>query len=175
MNTPYSAVSQGQASQVFYTSIHCLSNGLKNYNFHTTVIKAKLSLCTCTWNKQRDMRGPFDQSIRKQTLMQKPCNWVCADQTVSNHQRANNKLLFSEGQQSQQHHQLDSRVCVFFLSTDREPQASQTLLCLAPYLQTLHYCEDDGEMNADCFLNSEGVKSHILPCWWVEMVPFFKK
>ena len=52
--------------------------------------------------------------------MQKPYNWVCADQTVSNHQRANNKLLFSEGQQSQQHHQLDSRVCVFFLSIDRE-------------------------------------------------------
>lgn len=39
----------------------------------------------CTWNKQRDMWGPFDQSIHKQTHMQKPCNWVCADQTVSNH------------------------------------------------------------------------------------------
>lgn len=79
------------------------------------------------------MRGPFDQSIRKQTPMQKPCNWVCADQTVSNHQRANNKLLFSEGQQSQQHHQLDSRVCVFFLSTDRELSESDSALsCTVP-------------------------------------------
>lgn len=79
------------------------------------------------------MQGLFDQSIRKQTLMQNPCNWVCADQTVSDHQRADNKLLFSEGQQSQQHHQLDSRVCVFFLSIDRELSKSDSALsCTVP-------------------------------------------
>lgn len=119
--------------------------------------------------------GPFDQSIRKQILMQKPCNWVCADQTVSNHQRANNKLLFSEGQQSQQHHQLDSRVFPFYWSW-----AERVRLCFVLYhtfkLGCLHYCEADGEMNADCFwkvLNSEGVKiKHTLP-WWVEIVPDF--
>lgn len=83
---------------------------------------------THTWNKQGDMQALFDQSSRKQTPMQNPCNWVCADQTVSNHQRANNKLLFSEGQQSQQHHQLDSRVCVFFLSIDRELSESGSAL-----------------------------------------------
>lgn len=74
------------------------------------------------------MQGLFDQSIRKQTQMQNPCNWVCADQTVSDHQRANNKLLFSEGQQSQRHHQLDSRVCVFLLSIDHELSESDSAL-----------------------------------------------
>lgn len=65
--------------------------------------------------------------------MQNPCDWVCADQTVSDHQRADNKLSFSEGQQSQQHHQLDSRVCVFFLSIDRELSESDSALsCSAP-------------------------------------------
>lgn len=122
----------------------------QNYNFRTTVIKAKLSLYTRTWNKQRDMRGPFDQSIHKQTLMQKPCNWVCADQTVSNHQRANNKLLFSEGQQSQQHHQLDSRVCVFFLSIDREQSESDSALsCTIPSNLVVYIIV---EMTEKCFL-----------------------
>ena len=116
------------------------------------------------------MRGPFDQSIRKQTLMQKPCNWVCADQTVSNHQRANNKLLFSEGQQSQQHHQLDSRVCVFFLFLLIVSGASQTLLCLVPYLQNLaphiivKMMENECGLFFEKVLNPEGVKSQILPC-----------
>lgn len=142
VQTLHSAVSQGHTFHnvrcfFLYKSIQCLSNGLKNYKkkFQTTVIKAKLSLCVHETNKETCGGSLISQSVNKPP-MQKPCNWVCADQTVSNHQRANNKLLFSEGQQSRQHHQLDSRVCVVFLSTDRELSESDSLLCLVPYLQT---------------------------------------
>lgn len=109
-------------------------------------IKAKLSLCTCAWNKQRDMWRLFDQSIRKQTQMQKaPCDGVCVDQTASNHQRANNKLLFLWRAAVTAAPSIRLWLCLF--SQLMVSQASPTLLCLVQYLQALHYCEDEGGLS----------------------------
>lgn len=79
----------------------------------TAELKAQLSHCVHETNKET-CAGPLISQARKQTHMQKPCDRVRRRSNCVKSERANNKRLFSEGQQSQRHHQLDSRAGVVF-------------------------------------------------------------
>lgn len=118
ISTPPCAQQRVQAGpftplRTFFTL--ALSNGLKNYNFFspTAELKAQLSHCVHETNKET-CAGPLISQARKQTHMQKPCDRVRRRSNCVKSERANNKRLFSEGQQSQRHHQLDSGAGVVF-------------------------------------------------------------
>lgn len=140
------------APRTFFTL--ALSNGLKNYIFFspTTKLKAQLSHCVHETNKET-CAGPLISQARKQTHMQKPCNWVRRRSNCVKSERANNKRLFSEGQQSQRHHQLDSGAGVVFpfilIASGRE---SDSLPCdaFAP-LKSAAYIMGADDGNTKCF------------------------
>lgn len=145
------------ALRTFFTL--ALSNGLKNYNFFFSHRRIKSpTVPLCTWNKQRDMCGPLISQARKQTHMQKPCNWVRRRSNCVKSERANNKRLFSEGQQSQRHHQLDYGAGVVFpfilIASGRE---SGSLPCdaFAP-LKSAAYIKGGDDGNTIVFLKSVG-------------------
>lgn len=128
------------------------------------------------WNKQRDTRGPLiNPSINKPWCRSSAIGY----EQIKLCQIINNKLLLSEGEQSQQYYQLDSRVCIFFPSIDRELSESDTALsCTAPSDLVVYIIV---KMMEKWFLvvavvvvgllffwkalNSEQVKSQMLACW----------
>lgn len=118
----------------------------------TAELKAQLSHCVHETNKET-CAGPLISQARKQTHMQKLCNWVRRRSNCVKSERANNKRLFSEGQQSQRHHQLDSGAGVvfpFILIASRRESDSLPCDAFAP-LNSAAYIMGGGDGNTIVF------------------------